>query len=151
MYLGTLATLVISLLAAAYIVVKTTAAAISFLDGFAFDYRGASTNGDRMGLYELLFTLLFLATGLVIIILSFVGASNLWEEIDARVLGAATEGIFGTAISNMDMFRFGTLGMVYAIATWITAFSLGETVDELIGWFDDWTDPTSNKRDNEGC
>lgn len=51
----------------------------------------------------------------------------------------------------MDAFKMGTLGMILCIATWITAFSIGETVDELIGWFDDWTDPAINKRSNEGC
>jgi hypothetical protein len=51
----------------------------------------------------------------------------------------------------MDAFKMGTLGTILCIATWTTAFSIGETVDELIGWFDDWTDAANNKRDKEGC
>lgn len=66
------------------------------------------------------------------------------------MLGAKTEGRLGIAFSTMDNFKVGTLSMIYAIATWITAYSLGETADELIGWHDDWTDPSNNKRDKEG-
>lgn len=49
-----------------------------------------------------------------------------------------------------DIFRFGATGGVVAMATWITAYSLGNTVDELVGWFDDWTDPAHNDASKEG-
>jgi hypothetical protein len=45
----------------------------------------------------------------------------------------------------------GTLGTILCIATWTTAFSIGETVDELIGWFDNWSDADAIKRDQEAC
>ena len=42
MYVGTLAVMVICLMSAAWITVKTAEAAVSFIDGFAKDYRLAS-------------------------------------------------------------------------------------------------------------
>jgi hypothetical protein len=32
----------------------------------------------------------------------------------------------------------------------ISAWSMGDTVDELVGWFDEWSDPASNDSKQEG-
>ena len=58
----------------------------------------------------------------------------------------------------MDVMKFGSLGMVSMLSTVITAHTLGEVVDKLIGWFDDWTNgdkiaqegSTDNGRDLDG-
>merc|ERR1711998_475909 len=54
-------------------------------------------------------------------------------------------GQFGSALSMVDAMKFGMLGAVGAISTWITAYTLGNTVDELIGWFDEWSDNASSE------
>jgi hypothetical protein len=46
MYLGTASVLSVCLLSAGYLAYKATAAAISFIDGFAYFYRLKSTEGN---------------------------------------------------------------------------------------------------------
>lgn len=45
----------------------------------------------------------------------------------------------------MDAMKTMTLGGVAALATWICAYAIGETVDNLIGWFDKWSDDEKNE------
>lgn len=49
-------------------------------------YRGESVNGNDIALWELLFTLLFLGTALVITIVAYVAASDIWSTLDLREL-----------------------------------------------------------------
>lgn len=86
MYLGIASILSICLLSAAYLVVKATAAAISFIDGFAYFYRLKSSQGDNMGLYETIFVSLFLLTSVYTIVSSFYTASEMWTLVDSRVI-----------------------------------------------------------------
>merc|ERR1711998_614501 len=51
-YAGDLIALVASQLAAAYAGVKSIEASVSFVTGFYYEYRGASTIGDYLGLWE---------------------------------------------------------------------------------------------------
>lgn len=149
-YLGTAGVLTTCLLSAGYLAYKATAATISFIDGFSYFWRLKSTEGNNMGLYETLFSTLFLVTSLVITITSLIGASDVWDAVEKREKAAATEGSSGVAVSTMDAMKLGMLGTVVAMGTWISAYSMGNTVDELIGWFDDWTDPAHNDASNEG-
>jgi len=120
------------------------------MDGFAFTYRLNSTLGNQLYIYELVFAILFLITSLATSIASLYGASNVWEAVEAREAGAKANGQFGSAVSVMDALKFGALGGVVAMGTWIAAYSMGQTVDELIGWFDEWSDPSSNDAPKEG-
>lgn len=103
-----------------------------------------------MALYEAIFAILYLATSLTITLASLWGSSDIWSKVDQRIEGAANDGANGVAVSMLDAMKLGTLGFVVAMGTWIAAYSMGNTVDELIGWFDDWTDPTHNDADKEG-
>lgn len=103
-----------------------------------------------MALYEAIFAILYLATSLTITLASLWGSSDIWSKVDQRIEGAANDGANGVAVSMLDAMKLGTLGFVVAMGTWIAAYSMGNTVDELIGWFDDWTDPTHNESDDEG-
>merc|ERR1719198_100489 len=100
-----------------------------------------------MALYETIFVSLFLATSLTITLISLYAADQIWTLVDTRETGAAKDGAGGVAVSMMDVFKMGTLGFTATMATWITAYSLGNTVDELVGWFDDWTDPSHDDSD----
>lgn len=150
MYLGIASVLSVCLLSAGYLVVKATASAISFIDGFAYFYRLKSTQGNQMGLYETIFVSLYFATSLFTTIASIYGASNLWTLIETREASVKADGFYGSAVSMLDAMKFGMLGMVVAMGTWIAAYSLGNTVDENIGWFDQWSDDASREgRDKE--
>jgi hypothetical protein len=144
LYMGTAAFLTIEMCIAAFIAYKTIQAAVNFAQGFAFNYRGGSVLGNQVGLYELGFVSLYLATALSIVIVSFFGASRMWEFIEEREEGAA-EGFLGRAFSWAYAIKFFTMGTAILVGTYYSAYSIGETVDNLIGWMDDWDD----KEDSE--
>lgn len=150
LYLGTASVLSVCLLSAGYLAYKASAAAISFIDGFAYFYRLKSTEGNSMGLYETIFVSLFLLTSFLVTVVSLYGAGDIWTAVETREAGVKADGYYGSAVSMVDAMKFGVLGMVVAMGTWISAYSMGNTVDELVGWFDDWTDPSHNDASKEG-
>lgn len=103
-----------------------------------------------MGLYETIFVVLFLLTSLYMTVSSLYGANIIWSAVELREADVVASGQYGTAVSMIDAMKMGALGMTIAMGTWISAYSLGNTVDELIGWFDDWTDPAHNDASKEG-
>jgi hypothetical protein len=129
---------------AAFIAYKTIQAAVNFSQGFAFNYRGGSILGNQIGLYELGFVSLYLSTAFALVVIGFFGATRMWEFIEEREEGAA-EGFFGRAVSWGYLIKFGAMGAALLVSTYYSAYSIGETVDNLIGWMDDWDD----KEDNE--
>lgn len=72
-------------------------------------------------------------------LISLYAAMDVWDSVAEREHAVATEGFMGTAVSYLDMLRHMTLGLVIAVATYYATYSLGETVDDLIGWFDGTT------------
>jgi hypothetical protein len=80
---------------------KVTTATISFVDGFAFTYRGASDQGNQIAIYEFVFYILFAAISLWVTLSSLYVASDIWTQTDARVDGASNDGIYGAAVSNL--------------------------------------------------
>merc|ERR1719389_671531 len=51
----------------------------------------------------------------------------------------------GTAVTPVMAMKAFTLIMIMAFSTWIAAYTLGETADELIGWFDQYADDTKKE------
>lgn len=139
-YIGTTMVLSVCLLSAGYIVLVSAKAAISFEDGFAFTYRGYSNIGNNVAIFEVVFAVLFILTSLTITISALMGASDIWSTVELRELAVASDGFYGTAVSMMDALKLGVLGTVVAMATWVGAYAMGETVDKLIGWWDEWSD-----------
>ena len=97
-----------------------------------------------MGGLEVAAFMLYLSTSFVVTIMSLFAAALVWAIVDYRVWDAKTNGFLGAAVSIADGIKFGALGMVVALAVAISAWSMGDTVDELVGWFDKWSDPNSN-------
>jgi len=58
--------------------------------------------------------------------------------LEAREAGAA-EGFFGRAVSGTHAIEFITMGTAVVATTFYAAYSVGETIDETIGWFKVWT------------
>lgn len=46
----------------------------------------------------------------------------------------------GRAVSWGQFIRFMAMGSALVTVTYYGAYSIGETVDNLIGWNDDWDD-----------
>ena len=70
----------IQLFSSAYVVVKTINSSVSFTDGFASVWGGASTLGQLLGLWELAFVLLYLAWSLFVTTASYLLAITVFNE-----------------------------------------------------------------------
>jgi len=144
-YLGIVMVLISQLCSAAYIAYKTTEALVSFVDGFAIVYRRGSIIANYMGQFEVAFGILFYATSMMVSVLAVYGAMHYWDMIEERDKAVAEEGFLGVSVSFLDILKFAILGMVVVVVTFYSAYSIGETVDELIGWVDDWSSDATRK------
>merc|ERR1719473_626665 len=143
-YAGDLIALVASQLAAAYAGVKSIEASVHFLTGFYYQYSGASTTGDYLGLWELLSVILFLTWSLAISIVGYVEGALLWERYEA--MEAA-----GTTVTIVQGYKYLALGCVIGIGAWISGLSLGDSAQELLGFFDEYQDQTKTEAtDSDG-
>lgn len=142
---------------AAFVITKTVDAGINFTSAsiveYAHKYRGGSaTWGNNLGVFELVGIILFSAWSLVLTMLSLYGASQLWTMIEERKVGAETEGKFGETFDIVQAMKFFTLCMIVGATTLVGGFSLGDTANELITWFDEYADDTKSegvdKKDN---
>merc|ERR1711975_147145 len=137
-YAGDLIALVASQLAAAYAGVKSIEASVHFLTGFYFTYSGASNTGDLLGLWELLAVVLFLTWSLAISIVGYVEGALLWERYE--VMEAA-----GQTVTIVQGYKYLALGCVIGIGAWISGLSLGDSAQELLGFFDNYDSKTKSE------
>merc|ERR1711939_188860 len=143
-YAGDLIALVASQLAAAYAGVKSIEASVSFLTGFYYQYRGGSDTGDMLGLWELLSVILFLTWSLAISIVGYVEGALLWERYET--MEAA-----GQTVTIVQGYKYLALGCVIGIGAWISGLALGDSAEELLGFFDNYSDKTkSEATDKDG-
>lgn len=144
-YFATLSALIIMIASSAFVAVKTTAAAVSFKKGFYYQYAGASLEGDLMYLWELIFVSAWLLWSTGVTVGAFYEAAAIIDTVTARETAVHTDGTMGTAITAVMAMKAFTLIMVMAFGTWISAYTLGDTADELIGWFDQYSDKTKTE------
>lgn len=142
------------LVSAAYVATKTVEAAINWTNAaiveYAHKYRGGSTAwGNNLGIFELVGILLFSGWSLALTILAIMGADQLWSMVEAREKGAKTEGKFGEAFDIVQAIKFFTLCIIVGTTTVIGAYSLGDTANELITWFDQYADDTKSEGDEK--
>merc|ERR1711990_1319740 len=137
-YAGDLIALVASQLAAAYAGVKSIEAAVHFDKGFYYKYSGASEVGDYLGLWELLSVVLFLTWSLAISIVGYVEGALLWQRYEA--MEAA-----GLTVTIVEGYKYLALGMVIGIGAWISGLALGDSAEELLGFFDNYDDKTDTE------
>lgn len=149
-YFATLSALIIMIASSAFVAVKTTAAAVNFSLGFYFQYAGASLEGDLMYLWELIFVSAWLLWSATVTVGAYYEASQIIDQLTLREMAVYKDGTMGTAVTPVMAMKAFTLIMVMAFSTWISAYTLGETADELIGWFDQYADNTKTEgRDKE--
>merc|ERR1712086_1168742 len=142
-YAGDLIALVASQLAAAYAGVKSIEAAVHFDKGFYYKYSGASEIGDYLGLWELLSVVLFITWSLAISIVGYVEGALLWQRYEA--MEAA-----GETVTIVQGYKYLALGCVIGIGAWISGLSLGDSAQELLGFFDNYDSKTkSEARDKD--
>jgi hypothetical protein len=66
------------------------------------------------------------------------------EEREAGVLN----GFNGNTISWVNAIKFTFMGAAVVSITYYGAYSIGETIDQLLGWFDAWI---AADRENSEC
>lgn len=137
--------LIVGMASAAWVAVKTVDAAVQISGAFYFTYAGSSIIGDRLGLWELIAVLAWLVWSLVLTILSFVTASNLFDQTEARVLAAQTEGTYGTGVTQIMGIKGFVLLMVLSMGVMISSWTMGDVADELLNWFNKYQDKTGNE------
>merc|ERR1712046_175492 len=137
-YAGDLIALVSSQLAAAYAGVKSIEASVHFLTGFYYTYSGASNTGDLLGLWELLAVVLFLTWSLAISIVGYVEGALLWERYEAMEQA-------GQTVTIVQGYKYLALGCVIGVGAWISGLSLGDSAQELLGFFDNYASKTKTE------
>lgn len=136
-YYGAILPIVMAFLAGGYMFDRTVNAAYGS-GGFKFyyNYAGASTAGNFLGLYEVLNVIPFLTLGIVLIYVGgFYSAYEMWaryEDIQAKNI----------ALSKVDGFKYLCLGFVKGFSTWVVALALGSASETLVGFFDGYNTAT---------
>lgn len=98
-----------------------------------------------MYLWELLFVSLWFLWSLTVTIVAFYEGATTFDAIQAREFGAYTDGTLGTAMSMNNAMKVFTFRMILAFGTWISAYVIGQTADELLGFFDQYSNDTGNE------
>ena len=136
-YAGDLIALVASQLAAAYAGVKAIEAAVSFTNGFYYQYAGYSNTGNLLGLWELLAVVLFLTWSLGISVAGYIEGALLWERYEAMET-------VGQTVTIVEGYKYLALGCVIGVGAWISGLDLGDSAEKLLGFFDEYDDQTPN-------
>jgi hypothetical protein len=128
-YAGDIVAIVLSQLAAAYAAVKTVDAGVKTTDrSFYYQYAHGSGIGNFLGLYELLAILFFLTWTLAICLVGYVEADLLWAKYREMEKN-------NTAMTLLQGYKFLALGFIIGVGAWISGLALGDSAEELIGWY----------------
>ena len=141
-YTGDLIGLIMALASAGWVVVKASDMSVHFTLGMAHQYRYPAEVFNNLGLYDLLVTLLHMSWSVLVIILSFSLASTIWSEVEKREIGVVTEGQGGVALDEFQSAKLFVIGLLFGMISIISGYSIGQTSDELISWFDNYTTKT---------
>lgn len=95
---------------------------ISFVDGFAFNYRNYSSTGNNIAIFELIFFVVYMVPIVALIVATYLEAADWWDQTTERLRGVEEDGFFGTAISWQDVFRFALLGALLMNGTWLSTY-----------------------------
>lgn len=139
-YMGSLMNLITCLASSAYVAVKTIDAAIDLdLAGSIYSkYASFSDDGDLLGVWEIIFVIMFLSWSLIVTGLSYFTAVDVINYTGARELAVYTEGTLGVVATPMDAMKIFALLTVMGMGTWLSAQTLGDSADELLSWFNNY-------------
>ena len=88
-YAGTIVSMILTQLAAAYAIVQTIDASVHTTSGFFYLWRGGSFIGDYLGIFELISVLWFLTWAVAISVVGYIETNLLWAKLeDYQVKGA---------------------------------------------------------------
>lgn len=129
-----------------YVIELTIHAVVTFSDGFYYQYAGASQWGDNLGLWELIVFSAWAAWAFANAIGGTIIASQAWSLLDERLVEAKKDSIgFETPLTWDKALKVCTLMFVLSIVNGTVAYSLANTADELVGWFDNYSTKTKTE------
>lgn len=142
-----------SFVAAAYVVVQSTEAVAAytapFFEGYYYQYAGASSLANDIGLYELISFILWALFSLAISIVSMYMNGKAWELMDERNAGVKVGGQGGLALDPLTGAKIFTLQMIAGLMSIIGGFALGDTADNLLTWWDAYADDERKEGSNK--
>lgn len=146
-YGGIVSMLIMLYGAAGYVIVKSVAAAVHFSEGYFYTYSGKSDFSDNLGYYELFILGGWIFWGLFQTTVGTYIATEAWAATDARVTEATNNGAIEDLypVSWILAVKSVTLMMLVGVIHATIAYYLGTTADELVGWFDKYSDKTGNE------
>lgn len=128
---------------AAYVAVCAVQASISFNRGFYATFGNWSVYTQAIQALDLVLLVFWELWSVLVTALTLTGAGNVWyqmnerlSEIDANKNGLETPLQWDKAIKSV------TLCLLIGLMTLISAYSLGITADNLIGYFDEYDNDT---------
>jgi hypothetical protein len=149
-YSGAVVSMAMSFVSAAYVIVQSTEAVTAytspFFEGYYYQYAGASTLANNIGLYELISFILWALFSLTISIVSMYLNGKAWSLMDERNAGIKIGGQGGLALDPLTGAKIFTLQMIAGLMSIIGGFALGDTADNLLTWWDGY----ANHERNEG-
>lgn len=138
--------LVMAYVAAAYVIVCTVEAGVSMSIGFYYNYAGASSIGDLLYVFEVILIIAWQLWALITPIMATLLASEVWNQLDARVAEASLESVgFDTAVSWNLAIKTATLLLLVGSMTVVAGFSLGDIADEAITWVAQYENDVNNE------
>merc|ERR1711898_18581 len=90
------------------------------------------------GLWELFAVIMFLTWSLAISVVGYIEGALLWERYSSM---EAT----GNIITIVQGYKYLALGCVIGIGAWISGLALGESAQELLGFFDNYDSKTKSE------
>jgi len=143
--------LLVTYAAAGYVAVHSVDAGVNSAKGFYLVYGDNSSVGNNLMIYELIFVILFLGWSLIKVILVTLFASQVWDAVDAR-LAEAAEGHTGLEepMSWWLTMKTMTLTTLIGIMMMVGGYCMGDVVDEIVDWFNNYEDKTDDEGTNNG-
>lgn len=150
-YFGNVMCVVMDLVAVGFVMVKAIDAAVSFSNGFFYNYT-SNYSGLVGQILTLEFVVFFLYVfwSLLVTLFTFLGAGTVWDGLNARIAEVeANHTGLETPLQWSQAIKALTLCMLIGIATLISGYALGEVADHLIEFFASYDDKETNEADKK--
>lgn len=103
--------------------------------GFFYTYDNITTLGDYFGLYEMVVLLMYVGWSGVWSVAGNYLALIMWLNIDAY----EDPKTHVNKLTTIQGYKYLLVGIIFSLGGWISALGLGESLGNLLNWFDFYT------------
>lgn len=137
---------VATLIAAGYVAYKTVDSGVSFTNGFYYIYGAKSIVGQLLGLYEVIVIVAFECWSLVLSFFAIFNGMFWWDLLTLRLDEAAEKSRgLENALTWEKAIKASAMLLIITLGNVISGWCLGDTANELVSWFDQYDDDTSQE------